>query len=156
MMAQQSKIQAIPRPLVRAFQSVVVLSVLASWILGIWYEWSYYILLIPFLSGLSALLFHFNPVFRIARKFLRKPPGEYHPEDPADQRFNQVISTTLLGLSFLSFLTGYPVPGYVFSAMVFIAASVAILGFCVGCYLRFHLLRLRAARQARKSVSSGE
>lgn len=64
-----SRTASIPKPLVRANQSVIVASVLISWVLSIWSDSFYLILLIPLLSGLSGLAFGVNPVFKIARRF---------------------------------------------------------------------------------------
>ena len=50
-----SRTASIPKPLVRANQTVIVVSVLISWVLSAWLEGFFWILLIPLLSGLSAL-----------------------------------------------------------------------------------------------------
>ena len=141
-----SRTASIPKPLVRANQSVIVASVLISWVLSIWSDSFYLILLIPLLSGLSGLAFGVNPVFKIARRFLKKPAASYLQEDAADQRFNQILAVSMLSASWLSFMLDLPVLGYLFSAFVFTAALVALLGFCVGCFIRYQLLLRRAAR----------
>ncbi len=141
-----SKTASIPRPLVRAIQTLIVVSVVLSWVLSRWTEGFFWILLLPLLSGLSGLLFSYNLVFAIARCFLKKAPASYVQEDPADQRFNQILATSMLGLSFVDFLLGYQVIGFAFSAFVFAAALIALMGFCVGCYLRYQLVKRRAAR----------
>ena len=141
-----SKIASIPKPLVRANQSVIVSSVLISWVLSIWSDSFYLILLIPLLSGLSALALGVNPVFKIARRFLKKPAASYLQEDAADQRFNQILAVSMLSASLLSFMLDMPVLGYLFSAFVFTAALVALFGFCVGCFIRYQLMMRRTAR----------
>ena len=143
-----SRTASIPKPLVRANQSVIVASVLISWVLSIWSDSFYLILLIPLLSGLSGLAFGVNPVFKIARRFLKKPAASYFQEDAADQRCNQILSVSMLGAALLSFMLDLPVLGYMFSAFVFTAASVALLGFCVGCFIRYQLMMRRAARSS--------
>lgn len=143
-----SKIASIPKPLVRANQSVIVSSVLISWVLSIWSDSFYLILLIPLLSGLSGLAFGVNPVFKIARRFLKKPAASYLQEDAADQRFNQILAVSMLSASLLSFILDLPVLGYLFSAFVFTAALVALLGFCVGCFIRYQLMMRRTARSS--------
>ena len=143
-----SRTASIPKPLVRANQSVIVASVLISWVLSIWSDSFYLILLIPLLSGLSGLAFGVNPVFKIARRFLKKPAASYLQEDAADQRFNQILSVSMLGAALLNFMLDLPVLGYMFSAFVFTAASVALLGFCVGCFIRYQLMMRRTARSS--------
>lgn len=56
-------------------------------------------------------------------------------ENPARQRFNQWISVHCLSLSLLGFLAGWPVVGILFALMVGIDALVAIMGFCIGCFI---------------------
>ena len=143
-----SRTASIPKPLVRANQSVIVASVLISWVLSIWSDSFYLILLIPLLSGLSGLAFGVNPVFKIARRFLKKPAASYLQEDAADQRFNQILAVSMLSASLLSFMLNLPVLGYLFSAFVFTAALVALLGFCVGCFIRYQLMMRRTARSS--------
>ena len=125
---------SIPRPLVRTNQWSIVLSVLASWFTG-----EAWILAIPLLAGIMGLLFGFNPIMRAARYFLRKSPSEYIPEDWEQQQFNQVIAVACLALGLISFLLDWTAAGYVFTAMVGLAAFIAILGFCIGCFIRFQL-----------------
>ena len=143
-----SRTASIPKPLVRANQSVIVASVLISWVLSIWSDSFFLILLIPLLSGLSGLAFGVNPVFKIARRFLKKPAASYLQEDAADQRFNQILAVSMLSASLLSFMLDMPVLGYLFSAFVFTAALVALLGFCVGCFIRYQLMMRRTARSS--------
>ena len=141
-----SRTASIPKPLVRANQTVIVVSVLISWVLSAWLEGFFWILLIPYLSGLSALVLGVNPVFKITRRFLKKPAASYLQEDAADQRFNQILAVSMLSASLLSFMLDLPVLGYLFSAFVFTAALVALLGFCVGCFIRYQLMMRRTAR----------
>jgi membrane associated rhomboid family serine protease len=117
---------------VKTNQWVIVISVLLTWISG--QEW---VLLIPFISGLMGILFGFNPTMQIGKLFLRKEPKEYIPEDWEQQQFNQKIAVTCLGLGFVGFFAGWNAIGYVFTTMVAVAAFVAILGFCVGCFILF-------------------
>ncbi|MEH7076489.1 DUF4395 domain-containing protein [Neobacillus drentensis] len=124
--------RSIPRPIVKANQAVIVISVLLTWMFN--FEW---FLLIPFISGLLGLLFGFNPVIKFASLFLRKAPNSYIPEDWDQQQFNQKIAVTCLGIGFLSFYLGWTSLGYVFTILVAVAAFVAILGFCVGCFIHF-------------------
>lgn len=125
-------IRSIPRPLVKTNQWVIVSSVVLTWLTGL--EW---ILLIPFISGLLGLLFNFNPIMRFAKQFLKKDLNSYIPEDFEQQQFNQLIAVICLGLSFVGFLFEINTLGYIFSALVGIAAFVAINGFCIGCFILF-------------------
>ncbi|WP_071394314.1 DUF4395 domain-containing protein [Bacillus tuaregi] len=124
--------RSIPRPLVKTNQSVIVISVLLTWITKM--EW---ILLIPFLAGLSGILFGYNPIMQLAKKFLKKPIKSYIPEDWEQQQFNQKIAVFCLGAGFISFLLGWNTAGNIFTIMVALAAFIAILGFCIGCFILY-------------------
>ncbi|REJ22389.1 MAG: DUF4395 domain-containing protein [Bacillaceae bacterium] len=122
----------IPRPLVRTNQWTIVLSVLITWITH-----EPLFLLIPLIAGLIGLIFGVNPIMAAAKTFLRKPHSSYHLEDRSDQQFNQIIACTCLLLAFIGFSFHIDVLGYIFSILVFSAAFIAILGFCIGCFIRF-------------------
>lgn len=127
-----SEIRSIPRPLVRTNQWVILLSVATALLTG-----QMWILVIPLTAGLLGLLFNFNPVMRLAKLFLKKKPSDYIPEDHSQQQFNQAIAVVCLGLGFISFLLGWDVTGYIFTLMVGLASLIAILGFCIGCYILY-------------------
>lgn len=133
----------IPAPFVRANQWFVLLSVILCLITGL-----PEVLLVPFFVGLYSLAFKQNPVFWLVRPFLKKPPSDYEQEDPEQQRFNQWIAVICLGLSYLGFALGYKVTGYVFMIMVGVASLVAILGFCVGCFIRYQYIQWKHRRQS--------
>jgi hypothetical protein len=135
-------VRSIPRPLVRTNQWFIVISAAASWVTG--QEW---ILAIPLLAGLMGLLFGFNPIMRAAKSFLKKAPSAYIPEDWDQQQFNQAIAVVCLAGGLASYTFGLTVLGHIFTAMVALAAFVAILGFCIGCFIRFQLIRLRAKQR---------
>lgn len=125
-------VKPIPRPLVRTNQWFIVISVLITWISG--QEW---ILVLPLGAGIMGFLFGFNPVIRFAKRFLKKQPSAYILEDWDQQQFNQLISVICLAGGLIGFLLGWNIVAYVFTIMVALAAFVAILGFCVGCFIRF-------------------
>ncbi len=66
-------------------------------------------------------------------------------EDAGLQRFNNTIATTLLGFAQIFFIMGQPVLAWIFAGMVMVASGIALLGFCVGCYLyyQFKIQRYR-------------
>uniref|UniRef100_A0A942TBT9 DUF4395 domain-containing protein n=2 Tax=Neobacillus citreus TaxID=2833578 RepID=A0A942TBT9_9BACI len=137
-------VRSIPRPLVKTNQWTIVISVVLTWLSG--QEW---FLLVPFVAGMSGLLFGFNPIMQIAKLFLRKDPKAYIPEDWEQQQFNQKIAVSCLGIGFVGFLLGWNGVGYVFTILVAVAAFVAILGFCIGCFIYFqwNQYRYRRAQQ---------
>jgi len=129
---EKLKVPFIPRPLVTTNQIVIVLSVITSLLSG-----SKWFLLIPLFSGLGGLLFDFNPVMKLASKFLRKKPNEYIPEDKEQQQFNQTIAVVCLAIAFIGALLRINILFYIFSILVGLAATIAICGFCIGCFIHF-------------------
>jgi hypothetical protein len=134
-------IRSIPQPLVRTNQWFIVISVVSSWLTGL--EW---ILILPLIAGLSGLFFNYNPVMRAARYFLKKHPSKYIPEDWEQQQFNQKIAVICLGGGLVSYANGFIALGHFFTIMVALAAFVAILGFCIGCFIRYQWTKFRAKK----------
>lgn len=137
---------SIPRPLVRTNQWVILLSVFLTWITG-----QAWILAIPLVANILGFFFGFNPIMRFAKLFLKKEPSAYIPEDAASQKFSSSIAIVCLALGLLGFVIGWPVMGYIFTIMVAIASFVAILGFCVGCFIFFQIKQFQY-RQSLKRV----
>lgn len=63
------------------------------------------------------------------------------------QRFNNVLAVLFLTLALVSFGLGWQIAGYIFSSMLLLAASAALLGYCVGCTVYFWYKQLRAGRK---------
>jgi energy-converting hydrogenase Eha subunit C len=129
---------SIPRPLVRANQWFIFLSIIATWFTG-----QAWILLLPLIAGLLGMFFDFNPVMRTAKLFLKKKPSEYIPEDQDQQQFNQLIAISLLTIGFLGYTLNWTGVAIVATLMVAAASFIAILGFCIGCFIRFRWQQYR-------------
>lgn len=138
--------RSIPQPLVKTNQWFIVISVISAWFTG--FEW---ILSFPLIAGLSGILFGYNPIMKIARHFLKKDPSQYIPEDWEQQQFNQKIAVFCLAGGLISFANGFTAIGYFFTIMVALAAFVAIMGFCIGCFIRFQWSKYRTRKHAASS-----
>ncbi|BCU82658.1 hypothetical protein JIR001_24410 [Polycladomyces abyssicola] len=132
----------IPLPFVRTNQWMIVFTVLAALLFS--QPW---ILVIPLLVGIISLSTGKNPAFWLASPFLSKPLDQYPAEDPDQQRFNQWISVICLAVSLIAFTLGWTTVGTVFAVMVALAAFIAILGFCIGCFIRYQYLQWKHRRQ---------
>lgn len=137
---------SIPRPLVRVNQWTIFLSVAITWGTGF-----YWILLLPFLANLSGVLFGLNPIIYFSKGFLKKDYSQYIPEDIGQQRFNSTIATLCLALGFLGYVLKIPALAYTFTILVAVASFVAILGFCVGCFIHFQLNQFKYRRSLKRS-----
>ncbi|WP_042204179.1 DUF4395 domain-containing protein [Paenibacillus camerounensis] len=131
-MADRLKPKSIPRPLVKTNQAFIVISVLLSWFTG-----AHWILALPLAAGISGLVFSYNPVIKLAGLFLRQERSSYLQEDWDQQQFNQSIAVVCLAGGLISYLAGWTIAATVFTAMVAIAATVALLGFCIGCFIHY-------------------
>ncbi|MDQ0429249.1 hypothetical protein QOZ98_002077 [Planomicrobium stackebrandtii] len=132
----------IPKPLVQTNQAFIVATVLAALLLHP------AILLLPFAVGVYTLMTKKNPVILFSRRFLNKPMADYQQEDRDQQLFNQWIATICLGLSLVFFTLGIPLLAYAFSIMVIIAAGVALMGYCIGCTIRYRYMMWKHNRTA--------
>jgi len=83
---------------------------------------------------------------QLAKLFLRKHPSHYIPEEWDQQQFNQMIAVVCLALALIGYLADLRVMAYVFTGMVALAAVIAILGFCIGCYIRYQWIQYRHRR----------
>src|SRR5690606_34673775 len=127
----------IPKPLVQINQSFIVLSVIAGLLI------SPAVLLLPFAVGVYTLITKKNPVIMAARPLLKKPVSDYIQEDRDQQLFNQWIATVCLGLALLFFSLGFSAIANFFSLMVMAAAGIALMGYCIGCTIRYRLMMMK-------------
>lgn len=125
---------SIPKPLVQSNQAFIVITV----ILALLFHKA--ILLLPFLVGVYTLVTKKNPVIAFNRRFLKNPANHYLQEDRDQQLFNQWIATICLGLALVFFSFGIAAAGYAFSLMVLIASGVALMGYCIGCTIRYRYM----------------
>ena len=124
--------KSIPRPLVRINQSFIALSALLYLISS-----QVYFLILPIVFGISSLVLNYNPIIEFSKKILKKPKNEYIQEDVAQQRFNQMLALTMFVLSFISYYLNIQWLSVTFAIMVFLASTIAVLGFCIGCFIHY-------------------
>ena len=130
----------IPKPLVRLNQSFIALSAILYLISS-----NRLLLILPIIFGLSSIFLNYNPLFVLGKRFLKKPMNEYIQEDKAQQRFNQILALSMYILAFVSISLGQVLVSYIFAAMVFLASTIALLGFCIGCFIhyQYHMWKYR-------------
>lgn len=138
----KQKQKGVPFPIVTLNRAVLTVGVLVALLTQqIW------IITILFLIILPTTLFgkRFSLVYYIGKILFKKQIQNSQYEDAGLQRFNNTIATTLLGFSQISFLAGQSILGWIFASMVMLASGVALLGFCIGCFLyyQFKIQRYR-------------
>lgn len=134
--------KTIPKPLVLATQWTIVLSVVIALITQ-----NAWILLLPLVSCLVSIFFGFHPIMLIVKRFLKKPLNQYLQEDPAQLKFNQWMALSFLLIAVVSYVLDWKMLFNVASMMVGMAALVAILGFCIGCFIRFQFQQYQYRRK---------
>jgi hypothetical protein len=84
-------------------------------------------------------------VFLVGRKLFVRANATAPTEDRRLMRFNNSLAAIMLGLAQAAFLAHLPLLGWIFACAVALAATVALSGFCVGCFLffRFKMARYR-------------
>jgi hypothetical protein len=84
-------------------------------------------------------------IFFIGSRLFAKQNMTAESEDPRLMRFNNSIAAILLGGAQIAFLSGAPLVGWILSGIVAVAATIALAGFCFGCFLfyQFNLQRFR-------------
>lgn len=137
---------SVPRPLVRVNQWTIFLSVILTWITG-----QYWLLAIPLIANLLGIFTGFNPIMRFAKLFLTKDMKSYIPEDIVQQKFNATIASICLAGGLIGFIFQIPAVAYSFTVMVAVASFIAILGFCVGCFIHFQYNQYRYRRSLKNS-----
>ncbi len=115
--------------------------------------------IVLFVAVVLALGTAFPPASLFKQAYLRilKPAGWLKPDvvedDPNAHLFAQGMGAVFLFLSFLAFVLGGAVAGWVLAWIVIALAAVnLVFGFCAGCFVYFQLgraglLHLRAARR---------
>ncbi|WP_394173764.1 DUF4395 domain-containing protein [Guptibacillus hwajinpoensis] len=137
---------SIPRPLVRLNQSFIFIFATMFIISSNWL-----FLAVPLSAGLMGLLFKFNPVIKAGKPFLKKPLNTYIPEDAEQQQFNQKIAVTLLTISLLADISSIQWLANTAAIMVALASLIAILGFCIGCFVRYQWKQIQYRRSQHSS-----
>jgi len=137
----------IPMPIVRLNRWTLVIGILAGLVL----QWPL-VTTALFLILLPAVIFgqRGSLIFKTGKRLmalglLRANDKDEDGEDRRLMRFNNSIAVTLLGLAQIAFLLGVPMAGWALSLLVVVAASAALMGFCLGCVLfyRFRIYRYR-------------
>jgi hypothetical protein len=99
----------------------------------------YWIVTIIFVILLPAVIFgkRYSLIYSLGSILLRSKIESAEYEDASLQRFNNTIALTLLGLSHIFYLFNQLIIAWIFASLVMIASGVALLGFCVGCFLYY-------------------
>ncbi len=135
----------IPMPIVRLNRVIIVAGVAAAIVLQ-----QPLITTILLALILPAALFgrRASPIFAIGSRLLAKQNIGAELEDPGLMRFNNSIAAVMLGGAQIAFALGAGAVGYGLAAAVGLAAMVALLGFCLGCFLYFQFkLNTRRAQR---------
>ena len=142
-MSEPTCVNGIPQPIVVLNRVVLVTGIAGAFLLG-----APLVTTALFVILLGAVAFgpRGSLIHQIGRRvFARRIARGVEHEDRRLMRFNNSIALVLLGGAQVAFVVGAPLFGWVLAALVAVAASVALAGFCVGCFL-FYQLKLQRSR----------
>ena len=135
-------VAGIPLPIVTLNRATLVVGIIGGLVLRqpLFTTALFLILLPAVLFGQRASL-----IFFVGRRLLARWNATAEREDRRMQRFNNTIAVTLLGAAQVAFILGATAAGWALALLVAAAASLALAGFCVGCFLytQFKLNRYR-------------
>ena len=135
-------VDGIPMPIVRLNRGVIVAAVaLAIALQAPLFTTALFLIITP--AALKGR--RYSLIYALGSRLFAKQNATAEREDWRLQRFNNSIAAVMLGLAQIAFFFGLATLGYTLSAMVATAALVALLGFCVGCfiYYQFNLNKRR-------------
>ncbi len=137
----------IPLPIVTLNRWTIVVGIVAGFVLQ-----QPLLTTLLFLILLPAVLIgqRVSLIFQVGKRLLAAQNARAEREDRRLMRFNNSIAVILLGLAQVAFAVGQPVVGWVLAGLVALAASIALAGFCIGCFLyyQFKLNRYRLSHRA--------
>jgi hypothetical protein len=126
--------KGIPMPIVTLNRAILTFGILFALLTQqIWLTTILFLILLP----TTLLGKQYSLIYWIGSWLFRKNMAVSNYEDAGLQRFNNSIATTLLGFAQVFFIFGQSILGWVFASMVMLASGVALLGFCVGCFLYY-------------------
>ena len=132
----------IPLPIVNLNRTVLLVGIVSALLLQ-----QPIVTTVLFIIILSAALFgkKGSLILFIGSYLFAKQNLNAKTEDPRLMRFNNSIAAILLGIAQISFLSGASLIGWIFSGVVAVAATIALSGFCFGCFLfyQFNLQRFK-------------
>jgi len=132
----------IPLPIVKLNRIVLLIGIIAAIVFQQPMVTSalFFIILSSALFGRQGSL-----IFFIGSRLFAKQNMTAESEDPRLMRFNNSIAALLLGGAQIAFISGAPLVGWILSGVVAVAASIALAGFCFGCFLfyQFNLQRFK-------------
>jgi len=84
-------------------------------------------------------------IFQIGKRAFARQNLTAPREDRRLMRFNNSIAVVMLGIAQIAFMAGASAVGWALAIAIVIAASVALAGFCIGCffYYQFKLQKTR-------------
>jgi hypothetical protein len=132
-------VKEIPMPYIKANQTGIVLFVIAAIVLQL--PWLLAVLFVVqavgYLFGLK-----YNAFVALAKPFIRTEGSE--TQAAVLTRFNNSLALLFLTGFLICWAFGWLTAGYVFALMLAVAATAAILGYCVGCTIYFQYKQMRA------------
>jgi hypothetical protein len=136
----------VPMRYVKANQTGIVISVVLSFL----FQQPWILAALWAIQLLGLLTEGRFSLFVIIAKLVLKDKGQ-ETQAVELQKFNNTLAVLFLTASLISFALDWQIAGYAFASMLLIAASAALLGYCIGCTVYFWIKQIRAGRGIRRS-----
>src|SRR5581483_11639926 len=135
MIAPERRPGDVPMPIVNLARGFHVLVVVVAFILHLpWLIGIDFVLIVTGLLGGP----RWNIFGYIGRSIFTSRLKNAEVESAPLARFNNGIAAVLFALALTAFALHLILLGWIFSAMVALAAALALCGFCFGCFLFYH------------------
>jgi hypothetical protein len=142
---KQQQSGCVPNAYIKANQAGIALTVIISLLTQIWWllvaVW--FIQVVGYKYGAR-----YNLFIRLAKPFLVNSVNLKDVQAAELTRFNSSLAIGMLFAASLSAIFEFYIGAYLFGIMVAIAATAAVLGYCIGCTLYFQYKQFKARRAA--------
>lgn len=133
----------IQQPLVRLSNWITIFIIGIAWFIN-----QPLLIIIPTMYFGMGAFFGKNPIIMIGKQFLSKTK-RYNMEDKDQLAFNSLLAFIMLAFALVFYYINLPIIYYIFIGMCAAANFGAILGFCVGCFIRFQWKQYMYRRRIR-------
>jgi hypothetical protein len=132
----------IPLPIVRLNRATILLGVILAVVLHTPLITTAVFVIVALAAGFGRRA---SLIYFIGSFVFRRPANPTRDEDPRLMRFNNTLAAIMLGFAQIAFAAHVPILAWTLAGLTALAASIALGGFCFGCFL-FYQFKLNRSR----------